>query len=272
MRRRVATTAVVGFVVGGLIGLAFAPWWAWGLAGAAIGAAYAAALTALGTWLLAWLRRGSPERHVGVLVGGTIGALVAALAGAVAAVARFVPPAAGDSAELFAVGMIGVAAGGPLGFVAGGLGGGLLTAFYEWLDARYVAPLRARSAVVERATTAGAAFGVLTAVVLIAVFGLHRRGAPRPDTPPWLGPTLLVLGLLGLFWALRAPAKRNREAAVSHAARLAQPNWRAVALGQTVGFAGGAVGFLIGAALHTFGWRSGPKEQKVADGRKAGPA
>lgn len=267
MARPVATVVPVGAGLGGLVGLAFAPWWMWCAVGIVGGALYALVLALSGARLVRWLRRGSPERHVGVLVGGTIGVLGAGLAGAIAAVVRFLPPAAGESAELFAVGMLGIGAGGPLGFVAGGFGGGLLTAFFEWLDTRYVTPLRAKSVVVEQATTIGAAIGVLTAGVLVVVFGLYRRGAAQPDTPSWLVPTLLVLALLGLFWALRALAKRNRETAAHEALQLAQSSWQAVVVGQTVGFAGGVIGFLIGAALYALGWRSGSKEPVSAEKR-----
>jgi hypothetical protein len=272
MAHPLKTTVPVAGAVGGLIGLAFAPWWAWAPTGAASGCAYAVALTLIGIRLGKWLRGGSPERHAGVMVGGTMGAIIAALVGAVAVVTQFTQPAVGESAELFALGALGVAAGGPVGFVVGGLAGGLLTALYEWVDSRYVAPLRAKSEVVERATTIGAAIGVLVGVSLVLVFGLRRRGAPRPEAPSWLGPTLLVLLLLGLFWAVRLVAKRNREAAMTETVRLAHPRWQAAAVGHAVGFAGGAIGFLVGAVLHAAGWRTTPAVQPVAkEKRKARP-
>lgn len=272
MSHPLRTTVPVAGAIGGLIGLAFAPWLAWAATGVAGGCTYAVVLTLIGLRFTRWLRGGSPERYAGVMVGGTMGAIVAALVGAIGAVARFTPPGAGESAELFALGALGVAAGVPVGFVVGGLAGGLLTAFYEWVDSRFVVPLRAKSVVVERATTIGAAVGVLVGVALVLVFGLHRRGAPRPGTPSWLAPTLLVLLLLGLFWAVRLAAKRNREAAVSEAARLASPRWQTAAIGHAVGFAGGVVGFLVGAVFHAVGCRITPTVQPTAkEKRKARP-
>lgn len=257
----VITVATVAGCAGALIGAAFAPWWMWCSVGAAAGALYGAGIAFCGGQLTAWLRRGSAVRQGGALLGGGFGAVAAALAGAVAAVARFLPPHAGESADLFAVGALGLLACAPLGFVVGALLGGAVTCFYEWSDTRFVSPLRARSSVVERATQVGACAGAASGLVLVLIFGGRRRSG-RLEPPTWLFVVVCSCLALGAFWAVRSVAKRNREAAVGSVIELGHPRWESVALVQAIGFAGGAVGFFIGALLYALGWRGAPRSAR----------
>jgi hypothetical protein len=255
MGQTLRTLVPVGAVVGALVGLAFAPWLMWSAVGAISGALYAGALGFAGARLVPWLGRGSAVRHAGVMVGGGVGAVGGALACAVGAVAKLVPSSVAESAELFAVGALGVFTGGPLGFLIGGVIGGGLTCFFEWLDTRHVAPLRAKSLVVDRATIIGTGLGVVIAGALVFVYGGRRR-AGRPEPPVWLPPVAVACFLLGILWTIRDAAKRNRAAAVGGAASLAHTRNDTLAVVTAIGIAGGAVGFAVGALLYALGWRA----------------
>ncbi|MCI0699692.1 MAG: hypothetical protein L0241_01225 [Planctomycetia bacterium] len=269
MAHPVKTTVPVGAVVGALIGLAFHPWWMWGSVGVVAGVVYAALITLVLSRVLRWLRRGSPERYAGVTVGGTIGAIAVGLIGAISAVVRFLPTNPIESAELFATGMLGIFACGPFGFAIGGVAGGLLVALYEWLDSRFVTPLRAKSVVVDYATKTGLAIGVAVAGLVVLIFGARRGYRYGPTPPGWLVVTLLVCLLLGVFWVIRLKAKQNRESGQPDVTWLAHPHWRVIALAHALGFAGGAIGFLIGAVLHAFGWRGSPTPVQTPKKQKA---
>ncbi|MBM3979552.1 MAG: hypothetical protein FJ304_04580 [Planctomycetes bacterium] len=97
--------------------------------------------------------------------------------------------------------------------------------------------------------------GVVVAGVLVFLYGGRRR-AGRPEPPVWLPPVAVMCFLLGIFWTIRAAAKRNRATAVGGAAALAHPRHDPLAAATAVGFAGGAVGFAVGALLYTLGCRA----------------
>jgi hypothetical protein len=266
--------ALVGAVTGGFIGLGFSPWWVRTLTGVMAGAGYGTALGLVVVRLARWFRSASRELRAGVTIGGVIGAVAMGLAGAVAASVMF-PSVPGDTAALLATGAVGFLATGPVGFGLGAVAGGLLIQLYEWLDTRYVTPLRTSSALVDRGTRIGLAVGVCVACALATVC-LTRWGKRQDWFVPagWVFAILIVFVLLGLFWVVRVRAKQHPDAVGADLLWYSgqRPYHKdLVTLALALGFAGGAVGFLVGAVLYTLGVHSPPESGTENTTRRARP-
>jgi hypothetical protein len=186
-----------------------------------------------------------------------------------AAAAWFLPPTAGMTAAVLATGLSGAAIGGAVGFAAGGLAGGLLVGFYDWADAKIVAPLRAKSAVVESAVRVGAVVGGVIDLLILAAMAYERtarrHGKATDVIPTWVGVVVWVGLGLGLFWAVRkAAGSVGRGAVGAMLQRMATADRRHTFPVPVVGFLGRVVGFGVGAAGYYLGWSAPPPAEPAA--------